>query len=45
MQPDATTILMNGSSTGNMGSELIRQLSNSSSDLNLKAVVHSGDVN
>jgi uncharacterized protein YbjT (DUF2867 family) len=44
MQADTPTILITGS-TGNIGSELTRQLSNSSSDLNLKAVVRSGDVN
>jgi uncharacterized protein YbjT (DUF2867 family) len=44
MQADTPTILITGS-TGNIGSELTRQLSNSFSDLNLKAVVRSGDVN
>src|ERR671910_1267270 len=44
MQADTPTILVTGS-TGNIGSELTRQLSNSFSDLNLKAVVRSGDVN
>src|SRR5215218_1995986 len=43
MQADTPTILITGS-TGNIGSELVRQLSNSSSDLNLKAAVRSGDA-
>ena len=34
------TILVTGS-TGNIGSEIIRQLSNSNSDITLKAAVHS----
>ena len=34
------TILVTGS-TGNIGSEIIRQLSNSNSDIILKATVHS----
>jgi hypothetical protein len=44
VQGDATTILISGS-TGNICSELIKELSNSSSDLNLKAVVRSGEAN
>jgi uncharacterized protein YbjT (DUF2867 family) len=43
VQAAIPTILISGS-TGNIGSELVRQLSNSSSDLNLKAVVRSGDA-
>jgi len=43
MQADTPTILITGS-TGNIGSELTRQLANSSSALNLKAVVRSGDA-
>lgn len=38
-----TTILITGS-TGNIGSEILKQLSNSTSDLNLRAAVHSGDA-
>jgi uncharacterized protein YbjT (DUF2867 family) len=41
MQADPATILITGS-TGNIGSELVRQLSNSSFDL--KAAVRSGDA-
>jgi uncharacterized protein YbjT (DUF2867 family) len=44
MQGDTPTILITGS-TGNIGSELTRQLANSSSDLNLKAVVRSREAN
>ncbi|HET6807550.1 MAG TPA: NmrA family NAD(P)-binding protein [Nitrososphaera sp.] len=43
MQQDSTTILITGS-TGNIGSELTRQLANFSSRLNLKAVVRSADT-
>jgi uncharacterized protein YbjT (DUF2867 family) len=43
MQADTTTTILVTGSNGNIGSELIRQLSNSSSDLNLKAAVRSGD--
>lgn len=39
-----TTILITGS-TGNIGSEIIKQLSATTSDLNLKAAVRSGDAN
>lgn len=40
----AETILVTGA-TGNVGSEVTKQLSNSTSDLNLKAAVRSGDAN
>jgi uncharacterized protein YbjT (DUF2867 family) len=43
VQAAIPTILITGS-TGNIGSELTRQLANSSSGLNLKAVVRSGDA-
>ena len=36
------TILVTGSA-GNIGSEIIRQLSNSNSDITLRAAVHSED--
>lgn len=40
----AETILVTGA-TGNVGSEVTKQLSNYTSDLNLKAAVRSGDAN
>src|SRR5918996_3678406 len=43
MQEDSTTTILITGSNGNIGSELIRQLSNSSSELNLKAAVRSKD--
>ncbi|MGI8832060.1 MAG: SDR family oxidoreductase [Nitrososphaeraceae archaeon] len=43
MKADNITILITGS-TGNIGSEILKQLSNSTSDLKLRGAVHSGDA-